>query len=376
MKKNILIVFNYYYPGFKAGGPIRSIKNICDALGNEFEFYILTTDRDINETDAYPNIITNKWIRFDGYNIYYSKGGIFKLGLIYNEVRIIKPDILYLQSFFNPISWRTIFSSLNYKKKRIIVAPRGEFNKGALLLKKTKKKLFIILSKVFIKLFSIEFQATTLKEKHQINNLFSNVKVWSAGNITDLPIKKLEINKAKENLSIIFVSRISRIKNIEFIIDIFTSHIFKNEVLIDIYGPIEDKGYWNYCIKLSQNLPDNISFNYKGFINYYSLQEIYQSYDLFILPTHGENFGHAIYSALANGLPVVISNNTPWQDLKEHNAGFVLDLDTKKFANVIEHFFSMSDKELINMKKDTLIYAQKYYDLSDSIKNTENMFLG
>ena len=89
MKKNILIVFNYYYPGFKAGGPIRSIKNICDVLFNEFEFYILTTDRDMNETNAYPNIITNKWIHIDGYNIYYSKGGIFKLGLIYNEVRII-----------------------------------------------------------------------------------------------------------------------------------------------------------------------------------------------------------------------------------------------------------------------------------------------
>ena len=40
-KLNILIFADYYLPGFKAGGPIKTLSNLVDQLGDEFHFISL-----------------------------------------------------------------------------------------------------------------------------------------------------------------------------------------------------------------------------------------------------------------------------------------------------------------------------------------------
>lgn len=44
--KNILILMGRYLPGYKDGGPVRTIVNLVDILGNEYNFNIMTSDRD------------------------------------------------------------------------------------------------------------------------------------------------------------------------------------------------------------------------------------------------------------------------------------------------------------------------------------------
>jgi len=43
--------------------------------------------------------------------------------------------------------------------------------------------------------------------------------------------------------------------------------------------------------------------------------------ELFVLPTHNENFGRVVAEALACGVPVVTTTGTPWQALNEVGAG-------------------------------------------------------
>ena len=45
-RRDILIIMGRYLPGYKDGGPVRSIKNLTDFLGKEYNFKILTCDRD------------------------------------------------------------------------------------------------------------------------------------------------------------------------------------------------------------------------------------------------------------------------------------------------------------------------------------------
>ena len=73
----ILIIINAYLPGYKAGGPVQTIKNLTDHLGEEYEFYILTTDRDIASNEAYGNIQYNKWNQVGRAKVWYVKPGGF-----------------------------------------------------------------------------------------------------------------------------------------------------------------------------------------------------------------------------------------------------------------------------------------------------------
>ncbi len=50
-----------YLPGYKDGGPIRSIKNLTDILGDEYDFYIVCQDRDQGDTMPYQNIRYGEW---------------------------------------------------------------------------------------------------------------------------------------------------------------------------------------------------------------------------------------------------------------------------------------------------------------------------
>ena len=69
-------------------------------------------------------------------------------------------------------------------------------------------------------------------------------------------------------------------------------------------------------------------------------------YDLFLLPTRGENFGHAIFDALEVGLPVLISDQTPWRDLERIGAGWSLPLaDPDRFAATIDRLATLEPSE-------------------------------
>ena len=45
---------------------------------------------------------------------------------------------------------------------------------------------------------------------------------------------------------------------------------------------------------------------------------------LFLLPSHGENFGMSIAEALACGVPALVTDTTPWSGLNETGAGWCL----------------------------------------------------
>src|SRR5579859_3072185 len=61
MKPSVTVLVGHYLPGMKAGGPIRSIANLVEGLGDEIDFRIVTRDRDLGDTAPYRAIVPNRW---------------------------------------------------------------------------------------------------------------------------------------------------------------------------------------------------------------------------------------------------------------------------------------------------------------------------
>lgn len=53
----VLTFVGYYPPACKAGGPIRSIANLVECLGHEFDFRVVTPDRDAGDTGPFEGIV-------------------------------------------------------------------------------------------------------------------------------------------------------------------------------------------------------------------------------------------------------------------------------------------------------------------------------
>jgi glycosyltransferase involved in cell wall biosynthesis len=108
-------------------------------------------------------------------------------------------------------------------------------------------------------------------------------------------------------------------------------------------------------------LPKNISVNYFGPITHELVHQTLSDYHLFFLPTLGENFGHAIFEALSVGVPVLISDQTPWTDIvnKSNYAAIPLN-NQKKYVDFIKHLSMMDNDEFINLKSHAAKVFKKY----------------
>lgn len=335
-KKRILICIDWYEPGFKAGGPIRSVVNIVSALKEDYEFYILTSAYDLGEEEPYENVAINEWFDLDGIFLKYLDRKLMNYSAIRRNILEINPDLIYLNSLFSKKF--TLFPLMTARAKGypVVLAPRGMLGEGALDIKKGKKKSFILISKLLGIYKKVKWHASTEEEEKEIyKNFGRRSKVHIAQNIPVGQKLKLDtiLNQKKTGtVRFIFVSRIALKKNLHLAIQAVKQLKLNIETSFDIYGNIEDQEYFDQFKSeiVSEGL---LNINYKGVVSPTLLPEIYSNADFLVLPTKHENYGHAIVEAWSNGCPVIISRNTPWKNLHVQNLGW--DIDLKNFDNLV-----------------------------------------
>ena len=350
----ILTFVGYYFPGYKAGGPIRTLANMVDRLGDEFQFKIITADRDFGDTKPYPGIRIDGWNSVGKADVFYMSPGRRSLSDFRRPLCSTEYDVLYLNSFFSPhfTIKPLLLRRLGLIPDRpLIIAPRGEFSPGALGLKSLKKLVYITVARAFGLYKGAGWQASSEHEETDIRQWFgSNARVIIAPNLPPLinaaDKPKAVKGKTKGCLKIIFLSRISRMKNLDGALDMLKE--LKGKVEFNIYGPMEDKLYWAECQKIISSLPENIKVKYRGSIAHDKVGAVMREHDLFLFPTLGENFGHVILEALCAGCPVLISDQTPWRDLEEKGVGWDLPLSKPEmFQEVLQKCVDMNDEEYV-----------------------------
>lgn len=364
-KKPIVLTFNkFYLPGYRAGGPIRTLSNMVERLGNEIDFRIITLDRDAGTNEPFDNISHCDWNKVGHARVLYLNPENISLHSLVKIFKDVQPDVIYLNSFFDNIFtqrilWARRLGQLG--KVPVILAPRGEFSSGALGLKWLKKKIYLRITKT-IKLYSkLIWHVSSEKEQEDLLCSLSFVcsdDIRIAMNLapsSELHQIKRKIRNNGEPLRVCFLSRVSRMKNLDFALKVMMK--VSVPIVFSIYGPKSDAIYWNECEALISILPDNIKVVYEGIVHPSTVKEKLAQHDLFFLPTRGENYGHVIHEALTAGLPVLISDQTPWNEVTKHKVGWACPLDAiDTFVRIIESVYGWS----LDKHEETARLASSY----------------
>jgi glycosyltransferase involved in cell wall biosynthesis len=375
-KRTILTFTCFYLPGYKGGGPIRTIVNTVEILGDEFDFKIVTLDRDLGSDEPYPGVKVNEWQQVGKAQVLYVAPGMLGFSYVRQIINSTPHNVLYLNSYFSPEY--TILPLLLRRlglisTSEVIVAPRGEFSIGALRLKRFKKQSFIFLAQLFGLYDKVHWQASSkyeeadiinalripwLTEKQCLISIASQIIIAPDLSHHEKSISEKSVSKVAGRLSIVFLSRLSQKKNLDGALKMLRD--LKGNVTFNIFGPREDLAYWEKCQGIIDTLPANIHVDYVGMVSHDKVAEVFKIHDIFLFPTHGENFGHVISEALVAGCPPLISNQTPWRDLELEGVGWDISLtQPEKFTEVLQRCVDMDCAEMREFCLRAIKYGRK-----------------
>ncbi|GAB5539355.1 MAG: hypothetical protein Salg2KO_14580 [Salibacteraceae bacterium] len=373
LKPRVLILSDWFVPGYKAGGPIQSVNSLVNALESEIDFTVITGDRDLGDHRQYQVGRFNELVEFSKHKRVYTTA-FGRSTMIRKNVQFESFDWIYLNSLFSieftlkPLWW----ALLSGKLSKVILAPRGMLGAGALTLKPRKKKLFLWMFKAFNIHHKICFHATDSSEAKDIEKVFGDS--INVHEISNLPrtIQNTHVAKKYSTLSMTFISRVSPKKNLAFAIELLSESNLP--CVLDVFGEIEDADYHRDC---KSRIGGNLEVNWHGAVTPDELDVKLEKTNFFILPTLNENFGHAIVEALHHGKPCLISDQTPWVDLEEFGAGWAIPLaDMGKWQRALQEANSMTDEVYEKRSLAAKDYIRKKLNIDDLHAKYLNLFQG
>ncbi|MCM5527625.1 glycosyltransferase family 4 protein [Parasegetibacter sp. NRK P23] len=379
-RRKILLFTDWYYPGYKAGGPIQSCINIVGLMQGEFDFFVFTSDRDLNDPHTYPGITTGKWLDgMHGEQVFYADKNKLNITAIRSIVARLRPDVVYFNSMFSlafTIYPRLALKTLRYPGK-IILAPRGMLHPGALELKSRKKMIFLRAFRLMGLHKRVLFHATDTQEVMDVQKVFPKAAFILVNNIPSLQeINAVRPPKMPGQLRLVFISRISPKKNLRYLLELLSKYKFPGNISLDVYGAVEDVEYVLECRRLIADLPPNVMVEIKGALPNAEVQRLLHHYHCFVLPTLGENFGHAIFESLYAGRPVLISDKTPWLNLESVRAGWDVPLkQSAVFAEKLKTLLAMDHTEWEVWSYGAKKVAARYMEEGDFKNKYRMLFL-
>lgn len=259
-------------------------------------------------------------------------------------------DIVHAQGVWMPI-YHKMVNILSRNQIPFIMTPRGALEPWCLKRKLFKKKLAMMLyqkrdlQKANAILATAQMEATHLREL----GLTTPIAIIPNGiDVSEYPCRSIE-SKKQTKKQILFISRISPKKGIDFLINAWDELYQKYPDWSVIIAGNGDESY-------IQVLKDRIKG--KGLERVIRIlppvfgkdkYKLYVESSIFILPTYSENFGMVIAEALSCGVPVITTTGTPWSELDKKGIGWCINLNLENVIKTISEAIELGQEKLFEM---------------------------
>lgn len=380
IKPIILVLTEGYLPGYKFGGPVRSLSNMIGLLRNEYDFRVITADHDLGDKWPYRNVVLNTWVDVPPAQVYYltsGKGLARRLKFLLKET---KYDLVYLNGAFSPIFTLLpilLFSLGIVPKKQIVLAPRGAFSPKYLKKGILKKRTCLLLCRLLRVYSGITWHVAGPNEAKDTNSLIGKPSnVFVAANVSLFGAHHMRLDHPEKRpgyLKMIYTARIAYEKNLMAVLNAL-AHV-KGNIEYNLFGVVDDLDYWKKCKKKINDLPTNIAVFFHGPINHSDIANKLRQHHVFCMLSFAENFGHSIAEALYVGCPVIIGDQTPWRGLAEEVAGWDVPVaDRGKLISVIQECVDMDQSRFDIISHKAKIFASKRSKVEEAVTAYRLMF--
>ena len=154
-------------------------------------------------------------------------------------------------------------------------------------------------------------------------------------------------NVAVTHRTALFVGRIYPVKGLPMLIEAWEK-LRPEGWKMKIVGP-DEAGHLAELERLILDAGLAGQFEFSGPLTGAALDQAYNDADLYIQPSHTENFGMAIAEAMAHGLPVITTQGAPWKLLEEEGCGWWTPISTDGIAAALDDATQRSPDKLAGM---------------------------
>jgi glycosyltransferase involved in cell wall biosynthesis len=232
--------------------------------------------------------------------------------------------------------------------KPFVVSPRGTFAKRALEYSSQAKRLFWAALQGPAVRTAACFHATSYQEYLDIRRASLVRPVAIIPNGVDVPDEPAIDVRRERPRTLLYLGRLHRIKGLDLLLHAWNRVAnTAPDWRLRIVGPDEAR-YRHELERLANELgAPRVEFAGARYGSEKTAE--FGAAQLFILPSHTENFGMSVAEALAQGTPVITTTGTPWIGIRDHGCGWYVDPTADALESALREALLLEPAELAKM---------------------------
>lgn len=324
----------------EAAGPSYTVPRLCQSLsqiGNHVQLSCLAAGENISGFELDLHV---EWPILKKFEVSFSL-----VKSLYFKSKIV--DIIHNHSLWSMVNVASGWV-VPGRHAKLVTSPRGTLSPWALQHNKHVKRLLWPLQSRALSHADL-IHATSIDEYYEIRNAGFTAPVAIIPNGIDLPtLTSMPVFSEDGYRTLLFLSRIHPKKGIDRLLKSWSvlQDKYPNWKLV-IAGRGEST-HVTEVMKMSEHLNlKRVSF--PGPLYGKEKAHAYMQADLFVLPTHSENFGMVVAEALAHGCPAVVSRGAPWSGLESENCGWWVDNSVPILVTTLDAAMRLPPDQLFAM---------------------------
>lgn len=237
----------------------------------------------------------------------------------------------------------------------VVVTVHGMLEPWSLAHKRLKKLIgWHIYQKRLLNRVSA-LHATSEREAKNLKRLGLKVPIvmapWGVDTQAKVEIDESGVSTVSGNeRTALFVGRIASVKGLPMLVEAWAK-VRPAGWKMKIVGP-DEAGHLAEVKSLVREAGLEADFEFTGALVGVELAKAYETADLFVLPSHTENFGMVVAEAMTHELPVITTHGTPWKLLEEENCGWWVPVSADGIAIALGEAIGRRSDQLSAMGKD------------------------